>query len=202
MAFCVNNFNNTTYDKYLCKIYPQELSITKETHSDKEASYLDIFIVISDIKFHTKLNFKRDSFGFTVINCQYPVTSSVPEKPACGGCASQIISFAGACDHCIDFSDRHVSLCESLLRQGYKCGFWLSSFVVLLRRNRQCLQGIRIHLRTLEGMFPLHQWWSVLGLLQSYLSQEGLVLNIHSVFSVGGEGRLGTHKGLNITRES
>ena len=33
-------------------------------------------------------------------------------------------------------------------------------------------------------------------------SKWTLVLNIHSVFSVGGDGRLDTHKGLNITRES
>ena len=36
------SLNNTTFDKYLHKIYPMELSITKETHSDKEASYMDL----------------------------------------------------------------------------------------------------------------------------------------------------------------
>ena len=117
------SLNNTTFDKYLQKIYPQELSITKETQSDKAASYLDLFITISDNKFHTKLYDKRDSFGFTIINYPHPVTSNIPEKPAYGVYASRIISFARACDHYNDFSERHILLCESLLKQGYKYGF-------------------------------------------------------------------------------
>ena len=44
------------------------MSITKETYSDKEASNLDLFIAISDNKFHTILYDKRDSFDFTIIN--------------------------------------------------------------------------------------------------------------------------------------
>jgi len=117
------SLNNTVFEKYLHKIYPPELSITKETHSDKVASYLDLLISISDNKFHTKLYDKRDCFGFTVVNYPHPVTSNIPEKPAYGVYASRIISFARACDHYSDFSERHISLCNSLLRQGYKYGF-------------------------------------------------------------------------------
>ena len=35
----ISVFNNKPFEKYLHKNCPQELSITKETHSDKEASY-------------------------------------------------------------------------------------------------------------------------------------------------------------------
>jgi hypothetical protein len=117
------SLNNTIFEQYLDKIYPPELSITKETHSDREASYLDLLITVSDGKFHTKLYDKRDDFSFKIVNYPYPVASNIPEKPAYGVYASRIISFARACDHYSDFSERHISLCDSLLRQGYKYGF-------------------------------------------------------------------------------
>ena len=117
------SLNNIVFERYLDKIYPPELSITKETNSDKEASYLDLLITVKDDKFHTKLYDKRDDFDFEIVNYPHPVTSNIPEKPAYGVYASRIISFARACDHFIDFSERHISLCESLLRQGFKYGF-------------------------------------------------------------------------------
>ena len=48
------------------------------------------------------------------------MASNIPEKPAYGVYASRIICFARACDHFTDFSDRHIILCKSLLKQGYK----------------------------------------------------------------------------------
>ena len=123
-TFCYTDdlisLNNTVFEKYLDKIYPTELSITKETKSDKEASYLDLLITIKDAKFHTKLYDKRDDFNFRVVNYPYPVASNIPEKPAYGVYASRIISFARACDDYTDFSERHISLCDTLLRQGYR----------------------------------------------------------------------------------
>ena len=114
------SLNNTVFESYLDKIYPAELSITKETNSDKEASYLDLLITVKDAQFHTKLYDKRDDFNFKIVNYPYPVASNIPEKPAYGVYASRIISFARACDHHTDFSERHISLCESLLKQGYR----------------------------------------------------------------------------------
>ena len=88
------------------------------------------------------------------------------------------------------------------LDEDTNIAFWLNNFVILLRSNWQSLQSIQSHLKTLKMIFPLQQWESILSLLQFDLSPENLVYIIHSVFSVGGDGRLGTHKGLNITRES
>ena len=73
---------NSNFGKLLHEIYLQELSITWETHFDKEASYLDLFFTIGDNKFHTKLYEKRDYFGFSIINYPHPTTSNVSEKPA------------------------------------------------------------------------------------------------------------------------
>ena len=114
------SLNNPVFERYLDKIYPPELSITKETNSDREASYLDLLITVKDAQFHTKLYDKRDDFSFKIVNYPYPVASNIPEKPAYGVYASRILSFARACDDYTDFSERHISLCMSLLRQGYR----------------------------------------------------------------------------------
>ena len=114
------SLNNTVFESYLNQIYPPELSITKETNSDKVASYLDLLITVKDGQFHTKLYDKRDDFNFKIVNYPYPLASNIPEKPAYGVYASRVISFARACNHYDDFSERHISLCNSLLRQGYR----------------------------------------------------------------------------------
>ena len=108
------SLNNSVFERYLDKIYPQELSITKETQSDKEASYLDLLISVRDEKFHTKLYDKRDSFNFNIVNYPYPAASNIPEKPAYGVYASRIICFARACNHFI-FCDRYALSCKSML---------------------------------------------------------------------------------------
>ena len=114
------SLNNNAFESYLDQIYPPELSITKETKSDKEASYLDLLITVKDDKFHTKLYDKRDDFNFKIVNYPYPIASNIPEKPAYGVYASRVISFVRACDNYVDFSERHISLCTSLLRQGFR----------------------------------------------------------------------------------
>ena len=114
------SLNNSVFERYIDQIYPPELSITKETQSDREASYLDLLITIKDDKFHTKLYDKRDDFNFTIVNYPHPVASNIPEKPAYGVYASRIICFARNCDSYSDFSERHKTLCVTLLRQGFR----------------------------------------------------------------------------------
>ena len=112
--------NNPVFESYLQKIYPAELSITKENTSDHQASYLDLSISIESSKFHTKLYDKRDDFSFEIVNYPFPIASNIPKKPAYGVYASRIIAFARACDHYNDFSARHSALCATLLKQGYR----------------------------------------------------------------------------------
>ena len=81
---------------------------------------MDLFITVTDDKFHTKLYDKRDDFNFKIVNYPHPVASNIPEKPAYGVYASRIICFARACDQYADFSERHKMLCETLLKQGYR----------------------------------------------------------------------------------
>ena len=144
------SLNNIVFERYIDKIYPQELSITKETQSDMAASYLDLFISVQDGKFHTKLYDKRDDFSFNIVNYPYPVASNIPEKPAYGVYASRIICFARNCDHFTDFSERHIGLCTSLLKQGYKYGLLCKTlcstynkYKILFDRYSKSLNEIR-----------------------------------------------------------
>ena len=114
------SINNPVFERYLQDIYPAELSVTKETESDQQASYLDLYIYVEGGQFHTKLYDKRDDFNFSIVNYPYPTDSNIPEKPAYGVYASRIIAFARTCDHYVDFQERHNALCETLFRQGFR----------------------------------------------------------------------------------
>ena len=149
------SLNNTVFEKYLDKIYPTELSITKETKSDKEASYLDLLITIKDAKFHTKLYDKRDDFNFRVVNYPYPVASNIPEKPAYGVYASRIISFARACDDYTDFSERHISLCDTLLRQGYRYRYLVKQLRSTYLKHVTVFSKYDKSIEDIKGTIPL-----------------------------------------------
>ena len=149
------SLNNSVFERYVDKIYPSELSITKETNSDKEASYLDLFISVTDDQFHTKLYDKRDDFNFKIINYPYPVSSNIPEKPAYGVYASRIISFARTCDHYIDFSERHITLCESLLQQGYKYGLLCKQLCSTYNKHKILFGKYSKSVEDMKGDIPL-----------------------------------------------
>ena len=149
------SLNNIVFERYLDKIYPSELSITKETNSDKEASYLDLLITVKENKFHTKLYDKRDDFNFKIVNYPHPVTSNIPEKPAYGVYASRIISFARVCDHYVDFCERHTSLCESLLRQGYKYGFLCKQLCNTYKKHKLMFDKYEKSIEEIRDKIPL-----------------------------------------------
>ena len=149
------SLNNGVFEKYLDKIYPPELSITKETKSDKEASYLDIFITIKDDKFHTKLYDKRDDFNFKIVNYPHPIASNIPEKPAYGVYASRIICFARACDEYTDFSERHKMLCETLLKQGYRYNLLCKQLRSTYSRHKTLFQKYNKSVEDIKEEVPL-----------------------------------------------
>ena len=149
------SLNNIHFERYLEKIYPPELSITKETNSDKEASDLNLLITVKNDKFHTKLYDKRDDFNFNIVNYPHPVSSNIPETPVYGVYASRIISFARACDHYCDFSERHISLCESLLRQGYKYGFLGKQLCSTYKKHKNMFDKYEKSIEDIRDAIPL-----------------------------------------------
>ena len=61
---------------------------------------------------------KRDNFDFPIVNCSY-WSRNIPESPAYGVFASQLIRYARVCSKYEDFLFRGSTLVSKLLRQGY-----------------------------------------------------------------------------------
>ena len=113
------SFNNKRFKEFISDIYPKELTISETTESTSIASYLDLlFIRDKSNNITTKLYYKRDAFGFHIVN--YPfMSSNVPSAPAYGVYASQLIRYAHCCSNYSDFLLGHRALVTRLLSQGY-----------------------------------------------------------------------------------
>ena len=114
------SFNNTRFKEFISDIYPKALTISETTESTSIASYLDlIFIRDKNNNMTTKLYYKRDAFGFHIVNFPF-MSSNIPSALAYGVYASQLIRYACCCSNYSDFLSRHRALMTRLLSQGYK----------------------------------------------------------------------------------
>ena len=114
------SFNNKRFKEFISDIYPKELTISETTESTSVASYLDLlFILDNSNNITTKLDDKRDTFGFHIVNFPF-MTSNIPSVPAYGVYASQLIRYVRCCSNYSDFLSRHRALVTRLLSQGYK----------------------------------------------------------------------------------
>ena len=62
----------------------------RQNLSLRTLNYKDLFIDMTNYKFHTKLDDKREDFSFKIVNYPYPVASNIPYKPAYWVYASRI----------------------------------------------------------------------------------------------------------------
>ena len=107
------SFNKKRFKGFISDTYPKELTISETTESTSVASYLDLlFTRDKSINITTKLDDKRDAFGF--------ISSNFPSAPAYGVYASQLIRNARCCSNYSDFLSRHRALVTKLLSQGHK----------------------------------------------------------------------------------
>ena len=113
------NLDNPHFHKYIPKIYPKELTLTKANSSDQKAAFLDLDIGIENNRIHTKIYDKRDDFGFPIVNFPW-LDGDVPRAPCYGIYISQLVRFARACSEVKDFHSRNIQLTEKLLSQGYR----------------------------------------------------------------------------------
>ena len=114
------SFNNKRFKEFISDICPKELTISETTESTSIASYLDLlFIQDKSNNIATKLNDKRDAFGFHNVNFPF-MSSNIPSAPAYGVYASQLIHYARCCSNYSDFLLRHRALVTRLVSQGYK----------------------------------------------------------------------------------
>ena len=92
------SFNNKRFKEFISDIYPKELTISETTESTSVASYLDLlFTRDRSNNITTKLNDKRDAFGFHIVNFPF-MSSNIPSAPAYGVYASQLVRYARCCE--------------------------------------------------------------------------------------------------------
>ena len=116
--------NNKRFKEFISDIYPKELTISETTESTSVASYLDLlFTRDKRNNITTKLDDKRDAFGFHIVNFPF-MSSNIPY----GVYASQLIRYARCCSNYSDFLSRHRALVTRLLSQGYKVNCLSNAF--------------------------------------------------------------------------
>ena len=74
------NIDNNFFESMVDHIYSSELQLNKANVSDSEASFLDLYLSISDGFVKTKIFDKRDDFEFDIVNfhlVMFPVRDSV-----------------------------------------------------------------------------------------------------------------------------
>ena len=88
--------------------------------SDTEASFLDLYLSISDGFVKTKIYDKRDDFDFDII-VNFPfLDGDVPRSTSYDVYISHLIRFARVSSHVDDFNTRNRVLTATLFRQGYR----------------------------------------------------------------------------------
>ena len=88
-----------------------------------ESTSVDLlFIRDNSNNITTKLDDKRNMFGFHIVNFPF-MSSNIPSAPAYGVYASQLIRYAHYCSNYSDILSCHRALVTRLLSQGYKVNF-------------------------------------------------------------------------------
>ena len=122
------SFSNTRFKEFISDIYPKELTVSETTESTSIASYLDLlFIRAKNNNIKTKLDDKRDAFGFHIVNFPF-MSSNIPSAPSYGVYASQLICYAHCCSNYSDFLLRHRALVTRHLTQGCKVNRLYNTF--------------------------------------------------------------------------
>ena len=77
--------------------------------SDTEASFLDLYLSISNGYVKTKIYNKRDDYDFDIVNFPF-LDGAVPRSTSYGVYSSQLIRFAQVSSHVDDFNTRNKVL--------------------------------------------------------------------------------------------
>ena len=77
--------------------------------------FLDLHLSISNDIVSTKFYDKHDDFDFDIVNFPF-LDGDVPRSTSYGVCISQLICFARASSHVVDFNTRNKLLTEKLLK--------------------------------------------------------------------------------------
>ena len=133
------------------QIYPSELQLNKANTSDTEAAFLDLHLSISNDIVSTKIYDKRDDFDFEIVNFPF-LDGDVPRSTSFGVCISQLICFAGAFSHVVNFNAHNKLLTQKLLKQVYWYHKLRKTFSKFYRRYCDLISKFQVGLKSL-----LHQ---------------------------------------------
>ena len=109
--------------------------MSETTEFTSVASYLDLlFTRDKRNNITTKLDDKRDLFGFHMVNFPF-MSSNFPSAPGYGVYASQLFRFARCCSNYSDFLSHHKALVTRFLSQGYKVNCLSNTFKKFIGRH-------------------------------------------------------------------
>ena len=147
------NIDNNFVDSMVNRIYHSELQLNKAKVSDTEASFLDLYLSISDDFVQTNIYDKRDDFDFDIVNFPF-LDGDVPRSTSYGVYISQLIRFARVSSHDDDFYTRNKVSTAKLLRQGYRYHKIRKAFSKFYRRHFDIVSKYNVGLETLllEGL--------------------------------------------------
>ena len=113
------NIDNPYFEGMVNQIYPPEPQLNKANISDTEAPFLDLHFSVANGFVSCKIYDKRDDFDFDIVHFLF-LDGDVPRRASYGVYISQLIRFAGVCNHVTDFSSRNKCLTVKLLQHGYR----------------------------------------------------------------------------------
>ena len=100
---------------------------------------------------------------FGIVNFPF-LDGDVPRRPSYGVYISQLIRFAGVCNHVEDFNARNKRLTAKLLKQGYRYNKLRKAFSRFYRRQYELISKFNVGLKYLlhqglsEKLFILVGW--------------------------------------------
>ena len=116
--------------------------------SDTKASFLDLYLSISDGFVKTKIFDKRDDVDFDIVNFPF-LDGDVPRSISYGVYISQLIRFARVSSLVDDVTIRNKGLAAKLLRQGYRYHKIRKAFSKFYRRYFDIVSKYNVGLKTL-----------------------------------------------------
>ena len=99
------------FERFIPEIYPKELVLNKENVSSTEASFLDLYIQITEKKFSYKLYDKRDDFSFSIVRMPHSL-SNIPTSMFYSCVGAEILRIARATSD----SDSFLISCRAILK--------------------------------------------------------------------------------------
>ena len=110
------NIDNFYFVNLVSQIYPSELQLNEANTPGTEAAFLDLHLSISNDIVSTKIYDKRDDFDFEIV---FPILiGDVPRSTFYRVYISQLIRFARASSHVVDFNTRNKLLFRNFLNKA------------------------------------------------------------------------------------